>query len=66
VARLSESGIYFAGDSLQRDDGCIPHSRVLGRVRLLKRRPLTLRLPLCSDLQRLWRVVERRLLRVRA
>lgn len=62
VAQLSAAGIHFAGDSLRHDDGCIPHQQVLGRVRLLERRSLTLRLPARTDLRRLWRVLRRRLL----
>jgi len=61
VRKLSSGGVYFAGDSLRRGDGCIPHEQVLGRVRLLKRRPLNLRLPRRSDARKLWWLLTRRL-----
>ena len=62
VQQVSAAGVYFAGDSLKFGDGCIAFAQVLGRVRVLERRPLRWRLPQRSDARRLWWLVKRRLL----
>lgn len=61
VVKTSAQGVVFAGDSRARADGCIPASQVLGRARVVARRPLRARLPTRWHIRALWRAVLRRL-----
>jgi len=57
----SRAGIHFAGDSKAAADGCIATEDVLGRARVIERRPLRLRIPSLWHLRWLWRAVPRTL-----
>ncbi|MFH0903225.1 MAG: hypothetical protein V2A73_21560 [Pseudomonadota bacterium] len=51
VIRSSGSAVRLCGDSNLCSDGEIPWSRVLGRGRVIHRRPLELRLPCCRHVR---------------
>lgn len=59
VQRKSGAGIHFAGDSRAAADGCIAAADVLGRARVIARRPLRLRMPNLWHLRWLWRAALR-------
>jgi hypothetical protein len=61
VQGRSRAGIQFAGDSRAVGDGCIDTADVLGRARVIERRPLRLRVPSLWHLRWLWRAVPRTL-----
>jgi Peptidase S24-like len=61
VERVGPDGVHFGGDALGRGDGRIAPEQVLGRVRVLERRPLSVRLPRPGELTLLWRALRRRL-----
>ena len=61
VSAVESDHVELAGDALERGDGKIPRTYVLGRAHVLLRRPLRLRLPeprhlriLLGRLARLW------------
>jgi len=59
VQQIGAQGVHFAGDSLQREDGCIDFDRILGRARVLERRALNWRLPRRTEMPGLWRGLRR-------
>jgi hypothetical protein len=61
VQGRSPAGIQFAGDSRAAADGCINTADVLGRARVIERRPLRVRVPSLWHLRWLWRAVPRTL-----
>lgn len=61
VRVVSADGVHFSGDASRREDGCIPAERVLGRARVLRRRPLHLRWPSPRHLRLLFRAAYFRL-----
>jgi hypothetical protein len=61
VHHVGPRGVFFAGDSQAGEDGSIPRERVLGRVRILRRRSLRWRLPTRDDATRLKRTLRRTL-----
>jgi hypothetical protein len=61
VQRIGPEGLYFAGDALKDGDGCVERERILGRVHVIERRRLRVRLPRARELSALWRVFARRL-----
>ncbi len=66
VTRVTATGVHFQGDALKREDGCIPIADVLGRARVLERRPLSVRLPRPADIRRALRALRQLLTSWRA
>jgi hypothetical protein len=61
VRAVAAGHIEFAGDALTRGDGPVEHARVLGKVHVLRRRPLRLQLPRLGHARLFWRALRRRL-----
>jgi hypothetical protein len=61
VRAVSAECIELAGDALKKGDGSVARAHVLGRAHVLRRRPLSLRLPKLRHLRILVRAVSRRL-----
>lgn len=61
VRAVSAERIEFAGDALKHGDGFVARDAVLGRAHVLRRRPLSLRLPKPRHLRILLRALSRRL-----
>ena len=61
VVRVADGHVRFVGDALERGDGDVPFDRVLGRARVIERRPLRLRVPGLSHIVRALRATRRRL-----
>jgi hypothetical protein len=61
VQRVTPEGVYFAGDALRRQDGCIAAAQLLGRARVVERRALRWRRPRLEHLRRALRAGWRRL-----
>jgi hypothetical protein len=61
VRAVSAECIELAGDALKKGDGSVAREHVLGRAHVLRRRPLSLRLPKLRHLRILVRAVSRRL-----
>jgi hypothetical protein len=59
VVRVGADAVRFRGDALPDPDGDIPFERVLGRARLVHRRPLKLRWPRPFHLRRALRAAVR-------
>ena len=61
VSAVGDAHIVLGGDALERSDGNIPRSRVLGRAHVLSRRPLRLQLPRLRHVRIVLRSLLRRL-----
>lgn len=61
VSAVGDGHIVLGGDALERSDGNIPRSRVLGRAHVLSRRPLRLQLPRLRHVRIVLRSLLRRL-----
>ena len=61
VTSVTAAGVHFQGDTLEREDGCIGSDNVLGRARVIERRPLHFRLPRPRDIRRALRALRHRL-----
>jgi hypothetical protein len=61
VRAVTAECIELAGDALKKGDGSVAREHVLGRAHVLRRRPLSVRLPKLRHLRILVRAVSRRL-----
>jgi hypothetical protein len=60
VRAVSAERIEFAGDALKQGDGSVARDAVLGRAHVLRRRPLSFRLPRPRHVRILMRALSRR------
>lgn len=63
VVEVAGDVVRFRGDALPSPDGDVPAARVVGRARVVRRRPLRLRWPSLAHLVRALRAARRRLFR---
>jgi hypothetical protein len=60
VVSVKTDAVRFRGDAVPQADGDIPFAQVLGRARVVRRRPLRLRWPTVGHLVRALRAASRR------